>query len=336
MISNCYIIAEIGLNHNGSIDLAKQLIDVAKNCGVDAVKFQKRTVDSLAVDSTLNAKDDRFPDFGKTYKEIRNYLEFNLDEYLDLKQYTKSKNLDFIVTAFDIEAVDFLEMISVDKYKIASHSVTNLGLLKYLALKNKPVIMSTGMCEIEDIDTAVNIFNDCKVDLTLLHCVSAYPTPLDECNLLSLKKLKNRYNLATGYSGHEIGFIPSLIAVAMGAEVLERHITLDKNMVGFDHKISLDPSELELMVSQIRSIPKIIGTGEKFITDKELITKNKYHVSMVSSRKIKKGELLQELDVTYKNPGNGIPPKSANLILGKKALYDILPDQILSFDMFQT
>lgn len=335
MSSECYVIAEIGLNHNGSIDLAKKLIDVAKKCGVDAVKFQKRTVECLAIDSILNAKDDRFPEFGNTYKEIRNYLEFNLSEYIELKQYAKSKKLDFLVTAFDIEAVDFLEKISVDKYKVASHSLTNLDLLKYIAMKNTPVIMSTGMCEIDDIDRAVSIFKDSNTNLSLLHCVSAYPTPLEECNLLALKNLKARYDLVTGYSGHEVGFLPTLLAVAMGAEIIERHITLDKNMIGFDHKISLEPNELEIMVSQIRAIPKIMGDGQKHITNKELITKNKYHVSMISKREIKKGEPLLELDVTYKNPGNGIPPKQAHLILGKRALFDISSDQVLSFDMFE-
>ena len=318
MSSECYVIAEIGLNHNGSIDLAKKLIDVAKKCGVDAVKFQKRTVECLAIDSILNAKDDRFPEFGNTYKEIRNYLEFNLSEYIELKQYAKSKKLDFLVTAFDIEAVDFLEKISVDKYKVASHSLTNLDLLKYIAMKNTPVIMSTGMCEIDDIDRAVSIFKDSNTNLSLLHCVSAYPTPLEECNLLALKNLKARYDLVTGYSGHEVGFLPTLLAVAMGAEIIERHITLDKNMIGFDHKISLEPNELEIMVSQIRAIPKIMGDGQKHITNKatsKLLYALRTHGSNKQQRNNRELHILRVTKQRTTHKSNGIPMSSLSRLV---------------------
>lgn len=333
--NKCYVIAEAGLNHNGSIDTAKQLIDVAANAGVDAVKFQKRTVDILATKETLDAQDGRFPEFGSTYREIREYLEFDFDQYVELKQYTESTGLDFIVTAFDEEAVDFLLEVGVEVFKLASHSLTNFDLLEYLAKHKKEVILSTGMAELDEIDRAVGIFKFYNCPLSLMHCVSAYPTPLDECNMLMMENLKLRYNLPTGYSGHELGFFPSVVAVSMGAQLIERHYTLDKSMTGFDHKISLEPRELERMVEDIRLIDKIQGTGEKRVSDTEWVTRKKYHVSAVSLSQIDAGEILSEGQITFRNPGTGIPRKDMHLIMGKRAKVDIPADVLLDVQMFE-
>ena len=332
--SDCYVIAEAGLNHNGSIDTAKKLIDVAFNAKADAVKFQKRTISKLAAKSTLEAADTRFPDFGKTYKEIREHLEFDLNQYKELKIYTESKGLDFIVTAFDTDAVDFLNELEVDVIKVASHSLTNTDLLEYLANAKKKTIMSTGMAQLEEVDSAVEIFKKKGSPLLLMHCVSAYPTPLNECNLSMIKNLSERYSIPIGYSGHEIGWEPSKVAVAMGAKALERHYTLDKKMVGFDHKISLEPNELEEMIKEIRSIESMLGNGEKKVSKTEQITRNKYHVSMVSKRKILKGEKLTKNLITYKNPGTGIPKKNENTLIGKVAKYQIEEDILLNEEMF--
>lgn len=331
---NCYVIAEAGLNHNGSLSLAKKLIDVAKDAGANAVKFQKRTVKKLAINEVLNAKDNRFPDFGETYKEIRDHLEFNLEEYRELKKYTELKNMDFIVTAFDIDAVDFLDELKVDVIKVASHSLTNTDLLEYLSLKKKLSIMSTGMAQIDEIDTAVEIFKKNNCPLLLMHCVSAYPTPLNECNLSMIKKLRERYSLPIGYSGHEIGWLPSKVAVAMGAQAIERHYTLDKKMIGFDHKISLEPEELKEMIREIRLIQEIQGDGQKTVSKTEQITRDKYHVSMVSKKTIEKGEILTRDCITYKNPGTGIPKKKEGSILGKKASIYIEENVLLNEEMF--
>jgi sialic acid synthase SpsE len=333
--NQCYIIAEAGLNHNGSIKIAKKLIDVAYDSGADAVKFQKRTVDKLATKETLDALDDRFPEFGATYQEIREYLEFNIDEYIDLKQYTESKGLDFIVTAFDEEAVDFLLKVGVSSFKLASHSLTNYNLLEYLAKQKKQTILSTGMAELDEIDCAVEIFKSHDAALSLMHCVSAYPTPLNECNIQMMNNLKKRYNLPTGYSGHELGYLPSLVAVSMGAQLIERHYTLDKSMTGFDHKMSLEPDELNLMVKDIRLIGEIQGTGEKKISVTEWITRHKYHVSMASLQDIPIGTKLTADMVTYCNPGTGIPAKNAHKIIGKKSLKNIPADVLLNFEMFE-
>jgi len=332
--SGCYIIAEAGLNHNGSVEIAKQLIDLAAKAGADAVKFQKRTVDKLAVGSTLDAMDNRFPGFGKTYREIREHLEFDMSQYQEIKKYTEDKRLDFLCTAFDPEAVDFLEELGISVYKLASHSVTNIELLEYIAKTGNKTIMSTGMAELEEINTAVQIFNKHKSKLILLHCVSSYPTPLNECNLNLINVLKDRFGLPVGYSGHELGYLPTLTAVSMGAVAIERHYTLDNDMMGFDHKMSLNPEDFIAMVRDIRSIEKIKGSCKKEVTETEWITRNKYHVSMVSSQDIPVGTKLTEGMVAYRNPGTGIPAKEAHKIIGKKTTQNIFADKLLSFDMF--
>ena len=331
----CYVIAEAGLNHNGSVKIAKQLIDLAAIAGADAVKFQKRTVSKLAVKSTLDAPDDRFPEFGKTYREIREHLEFNMTQYQEIKKYTENKGLDFLCTAFDTEAADFLEELGVDIYKLASHSATNIELLEYLAKTGKQSIMSTGMADLDEIGTAVRIFKEYKTPLLLMHCVSAYPTPLDECNLNMMRVLKDKFNLSVGYSGHELGYLPTLTAVAMGAVAIERHYTLDNEMTGFDHKMSLNPEDFIAMIRNIREIEKIKGTGKKFVSDTEWITRRKYHVSMVSSQEIPAGAELTSNMVSYRNPGIGIPAKDAHKVIGKKAMFKIPADELLSIEMFE-
>jgi len=332
--THTYVIAEAGLNHNGSVKIAEQLIDLAVAAGADAVKFQKRTVDKLAVKSTLDAPDDRFPEFGKTYREIREFLEFDMAQYKEIKKYTEDQGLDFLCTAFDPEAADFLEELGIEIYKLASHSATNIELLEYLAETGKKSIMSTGMADMQEIETAVKIFEKHKTPLLLLHCVSAYPTPLDECNLNMINVLKESFGLPTGYSGHELGYLPTLTAVSMGAIVIERHYTLDNEMTGFDHKMSLNPKDFIAMVKDIRSIEKIKGTGEKSVSETEWITRNKYHVSMASSQSLSKGDMLTIDMVSYRNPGTGIPAKDAYKIIGKKAVQNIAKDELLSFDMF--
>ncbi len=333
--THTYVIAEAGLNHNGSVEIAKQLIDLAVEAGADAVKFQKRTVEKLAVKATLDAPDDRFPEFGKTYREIREYLEFDMDQYQEIKKYTENQGLDFLCTAFDPEAADFLEELGIEIYKLASHSATNIELLEYLAKTGKKSIMSTGMADMDEIKTAVKIFEKHKTPLLLLHCVSAYPTPLDECNLNMIHILKENFDLPVGYSGHELGCLPTLTAVSMGAVAIERHYTLDNDMTGFDHKMSLGPEDFIAMVRDIRSIEKIKGTGKKEVSETEWITRHKYHVSMASLQDIPAGTELTAEMVSYRNPGTGIPAKDAHKIIGKKATQDIAADELLSFEMFE-
>lgn len=330
-----YVIAEAGLNHNGSIAMAKALIDVAVVAGADAVKFQKRTVDRLAVREVLNAPDSRFPEFGSTYRQIREHLEFGWDDYVALKEYCAGKGIDFLCTAFDEEAVGFLERLGVEGYKLASHSLTNLGLLEFLAARRKPTILSTGMAEWEEIDRAVAIFRKNQVPLALLHCVSAYPTPSNQCNLSLMGILRERYGLVVGYSGHEMGTLPTLTAVAMGAAIVERHFTLDATLPGFDHKFSLEPDRLIRMVKEIRTIETMFGSGDKGVSAQEKITRDKYHVSMVSTKSLSPGTVLTAAMITWRNPGTGIPPKHADRYLGQMVTREIPPDVLLTPDMFE-
>jgi sialic acid synthase SpsE len=333
--AQCHIIAEVGLNHNGSLELARQLIEAAAAAGANAVKFQKRTVDQLAIRTVLDAEDGRFPEFGATYRAIREHLEFGWDQYVALKAGCEANQVEFLCTAFDTVAVDFLERLGVGAYKLASHSLTNLPLLNHVAGIGKPAILSTGMCEWDDIDRAVEVFRSAGTPLTLMHCVSAYPAPVEQSNLGMIGKLRQRYGLPVGYSGHETGWLPTLASVALGACVVERHITLDRNLMGFDHKLSLNPDEFAGLVRDIRAIEAAMADWGKSVTEVEMITLRKYHVSMVSARPIPAGAELTPDVVTYKNPGTGIPPKHASRLLGRRAVRDVPADVLLELEMFE-
>lgn len=331
----CYVIAEAGLNHNGDLELAKRLIDMAVLAGADAVKFQKRTVAELAIKSVLDAADDRFPAFGKTYGEIRNHLEFGWEQYLALRAYCDERQITFMCTPFDIPAADFLQRLGVSAYKVASHSLTNHPLLDRLAGFGTPVIMSTGMCTLLEIDAAVETFSRRGAPLMLLHCVSSYPQAPEESNLSMIRVLSERYGVPVGYSGHEIGTLPTLASVAIGAVAVERHITLDKTLVGFDHKLSLEPHELIQMVRDIRVIDRTLGNGEKSVSEREVITRRKYHVSIVSARDIEPGETLTVDMLTLKNPGTGLAAGKLPEVVGRRATRRIPADMLLEADMFE-
>jgi sialic acid synthase SpsE/CMP-N-acetylneuraminic acid synthetase len=331
----CFVIAEIGLNHNGEVAIAKKLIRAAKDAGCDAVKFQKRDVATLAIESVLDAADGRFPAFGNTYREIREHMEFDEREYRELLAYAAECGIPFFCTAFDVPSARFLEALGMSGYKLASHSLTNLPLLEHMAGLGKPIILSTGMATLEECDRAVDVFRSRGCPLILLHCVSSYPTPLEQANLRLIDTLADRYRLPVGYSGHEVGCLATLAAVSRGACVVERHITLDRAMMGFDHKLSVPPEELAGMVRDIRAIESALGDGQKKLLEVEKITRNKYHVSWVSARAIRKGEALDQASLLLKNPGTGIPAWRGPELIGRKALADIPADALLDFAMLE-
>lgn len=332
----CYVIAEAGLNHNGDLDIAKKLIDVAAMSGCDCVKFQKRDVANLAIKEVLDAEDKRFPELGSTYREIREKLEFNFEQYEQLVAYCKERKIDFLCTPFDVKSVDFLEKLGVQAYKIASHNLTNLPLIEYVARIHKPMFLSTGMSTYEEIDETVKVLWKHKTPFALMHCMSIYPHPPKQANLAIMKELKRRYpDVPIGYSGHDLGYLATLSAVAKGACIVEKHITLSKKMVGFDHHFSLEPDELKQMVHDIREIDLTEGTSERTVKEQEWVTRRKYHASIVSAIDIEAGQVITQEMLTTKNPGTGLETRYIPSIVGKKAKIKILKDTLINFDMLE-
>lgn len=326
-------IAEIGLCHNGSVEIAKTLIDLAKDAGADIVKFQKRDVNTLATEDTLDAEDNRFPTFGKTYREVREYIEFSKEEYIEIVEHCKKREILFSCTPFDLPSLSILEELDTKMYKVASHGLTNIPLLKGVAKTNKLTILSTGMCTYDEIDSAVKIFEDEGTPLVLLHCVSSYPTNHDEANLQMILKLKDRYKKIIGLSTHEQGILATIAGAAIGAKVIERHITLDHNLEGFDHKIAVDPYEMRELVTSLSDIEKMLKFKEKSISEAEQVTRDKYRVSLISRGDIAEGSIITKENLICKNPGTGIPSKDMDKIIGKRAKVNIVNDTLISWDM---
>lgn len=262
----CFIIAEIGINHNGSVELAKRLIDIAVTTGCDAVKFQKRTVDVVYTKEELAR--ERKSVFGNTNGDLKRGLEFGLEEYAEIDKYCKTHNILWFASCWDEASVDFIDKFDVPCYKIASASLTDDNLLKYTRSKGKPILLSTGMSTMDEIRHAVNILG--KNDLIIYHCTSTYPSNADETNLKVIQTLKEEFDCPVGYSGHERGITPSILAVAMGVCSVERHITTDRTNWGSDHAASLEISGLHHMVRDIRQVPLLLGDGKKIVYNREL------------------------------------------------------------------
>lgn len=265
--NSVFIIAEVGINHNGDINIAKKLIDIAKQTGCDAVKFQKRTIDIVYTKEVLDAP--RESPWGTTTRQQKEGLEFGKKEYDAIDHYCKEVGIDWFASAWDIPSQDFLKPYNLKYNKIASAMLTHIDFVKHVAKEKKFAFVSTGMSNFNDIDAAVRIFKDENCPFILLHTVSTYPCKDEECNVMMVKTLKEKYHCRVGYSGHEVGVLPSVLAVAMGAEVIERHITLDRSMYGSDQSASLEKKGIELIVRDCRAIKSVLGTGEKTFSDKE-------------------------------------------------------------------
>jgi N-acetylneuraminate synthase len=268
-----FIIAEIGINHNGDIEIAKKLIDLAVSTGCDVVKFQKRTVGKIYSKEELDRP--RESPWGKTNREQKLGLEFGKQEYDEIDRYCKEKKIEWLASAWDENSQEFLRQYNFKNNKIASAMLTHQALLKMVASEGKHTFISTGMSEYKHIDYAVEIFKKANCAFTLMHCVSTYPCADEECNIGLIPVLKERYKCPVGYSGHETGILPSVIAVAMGAVALERHITLDRAMYGSDQAASLAQRGLELMVRDSRKVSDILGSGQKIILDGEKAVESK-------------------------------------------------------------
>ena len=263
-----FFIAEIGINHNGSVELTKKLIDAAVDSGCNAVKFQKRDIDTVYTEEYLNSA--RQSPWGKTQRQQKEGLEFEKEEYDEIDRYCKEKNIMWSASAWDLKSQDFLKQYDLPFNKIASAMLTHLDLLESVASEGKHTFISTGMSSYTDIDRAVEVFRNNNCPFTLFHTVSTYPSKDEDCNINMVKSLSERYGVPVGYSGHESGTVPSLLAVAIGACAIERHITLDKKMYGSDQSASIEPEELNFLVSESRKVTNTMGTGQKVFLQHEV------------------------------------------------------------------
>ncbi len=324
------IIAEAGVNHNGDINLARQLVDKAKEAGADIIKFQTFKLDSI-VSKFAEMADYQKDNIGivESQKEMLKKITLPYEAFLELYKYCNKKEIQFLSTPFDIGSIHFLNDM-VPFWKIPSGEVTNYPYLVEIAKTGKPVIMSTGMCELQEIDEAIKVLKtNGTSDITLLHCNTQYPTPYKDVNLRAMETLRNRYKVKVGYSDHTKGIEVPIAAVALGAEVIEKHFTLDKKLPGPDHKASLEPNELAAMVSSIRNIEETLGSPIKFVSDSERENIAIARKSIVAAKNIKKGEVLTIDNLTTKRPGTGISPMRWNDVLGSKAIRDFVEDEVI-------
>jgi N-acetylneuraminate synthase len=271
--NSAFVIAEIGINHNGDINIAKQLIDISVISGCDAVKFQKRTINKLYTPEFLNGP--RVSPWGSTQREQKEGLEFNEKQYDEIHEYCKGKGIEWFASAWDIDSQKFLQKYNLQYNKVASAMLTDYELLEEIASEGRYTFISTGMSTYDEIDKVVKIFRDKNCPFELMHCNSTYPMKNEDANLLMIKKLKDRYDTSVGYSGHEAGSLVSISAVVLGATSIERHITLDKTMYGSDQSASIEPSELCKLVKDIRNVEKILGSGEKELSEEEMKVRKK-------------------------------------------------------------
>ncbi len=325
-----YIIAEAGVNHNGSFDLACKLVDAAKSSGVDCIKFQTFKAKNLVSRNAQKADYQKDTTGEGAQVHMLEKLELSYDEFQKLKEYCDQVGICFLSTPFDFDSIDFLDSIDMPFWKIPSGEITNYPYLIKIAKTRKPVVMSTGMCELAEIEAAITVLRENGTkEIKLLHCNTEYPTPFEDVNLRAMQTMHDAFGLEVGYSDHTKGIEVPVAAVALGATVIEKHFTLDRNMEGPDHKASLEPEELAAMVTSIHHIEKALGTGDKTPSPSEKKNIFVARKSLVAKTAIKAGETLTEKNVTVKRPGNGISPMKWNDIIGKKAIRDFEEDELI-------
>lgn len=328
--SKVLIIAEAGVNHNGDIKVARELIDAAKESGADIVKFQTAKLESLVSESAQMAEyQKKNINMVKSQKEMLRDLILPFEDFLELAQYCEDRGITFLSTPFDIDSIRFLDNL-VKIWKIPSGEITNYPYLREIALTGKPVIMSTGMCELQEVREAVRVLKENgSGEITLLHCNTEYPTPMQDVNLRAMQTLREEFGLPVGYSDHTQGIEVPIAAAAMGAVVVEKHFTLDRNMEGPDHKASLEPEELRAMVQAIRNIEAALGDGVKRPSVSETKNRDVVRKSIVAKTDIRKGEVFTEENLSAKRPGNGISPMRWNEVIGLRADRDYEQDEMI-------
>lgn len=326
------IIAEAGVNHNGSIELAKQLIDAAAMAGVDYVKYQTFKTINLVGKTAPKAEYQKQNIGGGNDSQFAmlQALELSEADHHELIAHCKSKGVSFFSTAFDLESIDFLDSLNMPLWKVPSGELTNFPYLRAIGKTGKPVILSTGMANIEEIEAAIKVltrFGTPRQEITLLHCTTEYPAPKNEINLRAMVTMRTHFGLPVGYSDHTQGIEIPVAAVALGACVIEKHFTLNRTMVGPDHAASLEPNELKTMVEQIRNIEAAMGSGVKEAAQSELKNIEIARKSIVAATSIQKGELLTEQNLTAKRPANGLSPMLWEKVVGQVAPRNFEPDE---------
>ena len=327
------IIAEAGVNHNGNYDLAKRMVDAAKESGADYIKFQT-AVPELVISKFAEKAEYQKENTGdgQSQLEMCKKIHLNLSDYKPLKAYCDEVGIKFLSTPFDLVSIDVLTELNMDFFKIPSGEITNLPYLRKIARTGTPVILSTGMSTIEEIHDALNVLYKnglSKEKITILHANTEYPTPMKDVNLNAMKTIADEFNVKVGYSDHTLGVEVPVAAIALGATVIEKHFTLDKNMDGPDQKASLEPHELKLMVQSIRNIESALGNRTKMASESESKNIAIARKSIVASQDIKKGDFFTEENITVKRPGNGISPMLWDDVLGKKAMHDFNEDELI-------
>ena len=328
-----FIIAEAGVNHNGSIDLAYKLIDVAVESGADAVKFQTFKAENIASKNAPKAEyQKQTTDVSESQFDMLKKLELDVETHKELITYCKQKDIIFLSTPFDHESIDLLCDLGLQIFKIPSGEITNLPYLKHIGSLSEQVILSTGMSTLEEVGDALNILTNAgtlKENITVLHANTMYPTPMEDVNLNAMLTIQKEFGLAVGYSDHTLGIEVDIAAVVMGASIIEKHFTLDKTMEGPDHEASLEPEELKEMVASIRNIEKALGSSEKKPSPSESSNIKVVRKSIIANQNIKKGDLLTDKNISVKRPGGGISPMQWDEIIGVAASKDYNADELI-------
>jgi|TARA_B100000586_G_C20053107_1_gene402884 sialic acid synthase SpsE len=315
-----YFIAEAGLNHNGDINLAKKMVDEAKNANSDAIKFQTYKSENFLAETS------QYFDFFKN-------VELSFEEFKEVKQHADNVDISFLSTPFDFESADYLKKIGVPGFKIASSDITNLPLIAHIAKMKLPMIISTGLATLDEIGESIEICNSLgNEQISILHCVADYPAIPEETNLTAMESIREKFHLPVGYSDNGESTLVDEVAVSLGADIIEKHFTLDKKMEGPDHSFSIQPNDLKLLINQIRLIEKIRGNGIKSPTNSEIKNKLAIRKSIFASQRITKGNLFSLDNLAIKRPGNGIEPKHWNKIINKKCNRDIEKDELITWD----
>lgn len=342
-MSKVFIVAEIGCNHNGDKELARKLVDKAKECGVDAVKFQTFKADKLISSFAPKAEYQKETTGTKDSQlEMTRKLELSHEDFMELKEYAEDLGLVTFSTPFDLDSIDFLDSIGQKVWKIPSGEITNLPYLQKIgaiSCSGKRIILSTGMATIEEIKTCLDVLKKSgtdEKDITILHCNTEYPTPDKDVNILAINDLKKHFpKNEIGFSDHSVGYVAAIGATILGISLIEKHFTLDKNMPGPDHKASATPEELKVLVDNVRRIETMLGSGKKIVTESERKNKIVARKSVVALVDIHKGDILSEDNITCKRPGNGISPMRWYEVLGKKAEQDFKKDELIILPGFE-